>query len=574
MPNVIESYLVSLGFQVEKGELRKFEDGIKAASRFVEKNTSGIIKQVAGWQTAIVGGFAAIATSVIGFGDHVADQDQKFRLFALRMFMTQESAKKLSIGLNALGASLEEVAWDPELHARFLTLIADQTKLQAQLGPDFAQNMRSIRDVRFELTRLQVAAQYLGMKLVSDIFKSFGFTIDDVLGKLREMSAWVQEHLPDISSGISSTLVPVLNDAWSVLKHVGVALQESAVAFINLTGALTGDSSIQDTVFKFENMSKAIQDLSGVFRDFADYFTDALQEMNHLVNALSFALTGKFSAAVGELKAFRDIESRGAPNTLDLFHMGTPNPAYQRGPGLLGAPSGPLASSVIAAARQAGIDPRYALGVATQESGIRETDANGRVITSKTGAQGVMQLMPGTARDLGVNPLDAQQNISGGVQYLAQMFAKYHDWKLALAAYNAGPGAVDKALRSPRGLASLPAETQDYISKVMGIASRSNVGQDIQESVNAATPPKPGLFSSDDFVRTMAAGARGSAAAAGGGEGASPDVAQNITVGPVNVTVAQTNANPHEIGNEVQHGITRFLRKQTQLDLAQLNPVY
>ena len=124
---------------------------------------------------------------------------------------------------------------------------------------------------------------------------------------------------------------------------------------------------------------------------------------------------------------------------------------------------------VIQEANRQGVDPRLAVHVLYKETGNLKDPENAR---SKAGALGVMQLMPGTAKELGVNPLDPMENIQGGISYLKKMYAKYQDPSLAAAAYNAGPGRVDRALKSEGGLGNLPRETRNYM---VGLASGGEV---------------------------------------------------------------------------------------------------
>lgn len=84
---------------------------------------------------------------------------------------------------------------------------------------------------------------------------------------------------------------------------------------------------------------------------------------------------------------------------------------------------------------------------------------------SKVGAIGFAQLMPATARELGVDPHDPLQNLAGGARYLKLQYDRFGDWSLALAAYNAGPTRVARLGRIPR-----IRETQDYVRKVLARA--------------------------------------------------------------------------------------------------------
>lgn len=126
-------------------------------------------------------------------------------------------------------------------------------------------------------------------------------------------------------------------------------------------------------------------------------------------------------------------------------------------PAFRGSYRGEYLDHARAAARRHGIPEDLFLRLVQQESGWNPH------AVSHAGARGLAQLMPDTARLLGVNPDDPLQNLDGGARYLRMMHDRFGDWRLALAAYNAGPGAVEEHGGIPPFR-----ETRDYVRSILG----------------------------------------------------------------------------------------------------------
>jgi len=138
--------------------------------------------------------------------------------------------------------------------------------------------------------------------------------------------------------------------------------------------------------------------------------------------------------------------------------------------------STPYAPEIDAAAAKYSVDPALLRGLIRQESNFNAG------ATSPAGARGLTQLMPGTAAALGVDPSVPAQAIEGGAKYLRQQLDRFgNDPAKALAAYNAGPGAVQRYGGVPPY-----AETQNYVRKVMGYAAEYRQAAPASASAAAA----------------------------------------------------------------------------------------
>jgi len=181
------------------------------------------------------------------------------------------------------------------------------------------------------------------------------------------------------------------------------------------------------------------------------------------MRARALAAASLLVAIAGSASADSDIDRRIAALRALLGTSGGAAPPAPPEPGCAPARARAGADAAAAVARLRAIldaSLRYAVSADLIRSVIRHESAGDPAAVSPKGAMGLMQLMPGTARELGVGcAFDPRQNVLGGTRYLRALRDRFGSWPGALAAYHAGPARAESG--------RLPAETRRYVARVL-----------------------------------------------------------------------------------------------------------
>lgn len=300
--NVLQEYLVSLGWKIDQPGLQKFQDALRKATELVERATVGTPFGMASMfvkaGAVITGVLAGIASGVVGVANSVAQGDMDMQLFARRMFMGTDAARQLKYATDALGYSLEEIVWGPkELQERFRELISVEKEMTQRLGPDFEIQARRIRDIRFEFTKLDVELKFFAMTLTRDLSKALFGDENAILTRLQNWNRWFIENMPRLSQELAGHLAPIMRDVGEVLQHIGHMLEVAATAAMRFIGILSDDKQLKNGALTIDNIGRSIEHVaSALAQTFAKL--DAIASWFDAHPNLARALLG---AAVGGL---------------------------------------------------------------------------------------------------------------------------------------------------------------------------------------------------------------------------------------------------------------------------------
>lgn len=370
----IKSYLVKLGFAVDKGEASKFSEAIKKSATDAERFAKDLTKSFAAAGLAVVGTLAAVGVGLVDLFASSANADLKFQILGRRMLTTTSVAREMSIALDAMGVSLEDIiGGPPELGQRYTRLIAYQQGLEkALLGPNFEESMYKIRMVEEEFTKAKIAAQYLGMAITDEVVERLTGThsLDDAL---KEIDAYLTpEKIKSYADAITNVLVPGLEKMGKALEwifskqHIDLVINASGDAWDRI-----------NMLYNFlKDPDKALMGSGGIW-DTDKGFWNNMQFMNKQGPGFTWNPQGEDSI----------FKSFGASDRKQLINK------------------------IVQMAHAAGVDPNALLTIGQMESGLNPNAPMGGA-----GEIGMFQVKPKTGAGYGFNNLNnLDQNIGAAI---------------------------------------------------------------------------------------------------------------------------------------------------------------
>lgn len=210
--NVINEYLVSLGFTVNQSQVKRFKSEITELTQLSNQLNTSLIGTIGKLSLAVVSGLAVATAGIATYVESIAKADIQTELWARRMWITKEEARSLQNTLKALGREWDEIydiAANRELREQFLSLRREARYTEAPQELD--GYLKKLREVNFEFSRLRQLFIAGGRWIAYYILGDMDVTITDLLQKLRTFNDYVRDNLPNITRKIATFLKDILS---------------------------------------------------------------------------------------------------------------------------------------------------------------------------------------------------------------------------------------------------------------------------------------------------------------------------------------------------------------------------
>lgn len=235
--NILEEYLVSLGFKVDMMAFSQFQSTMNQADRAVQSASLNMSKAFTTAAGMIVSAIAGITVASASMLHELGKADLAYQKYGLRMYLTNQSAKELKTTLDALGESIEDAAFIPELRSQFEALY-QQGRMMAPPG-DYAEYMRKIQAISFEFKRMRLEVTYATQWIGYYLMKHLGGTINSIHEALKKFNDYITKNMPVWTEKVASALASVVNIGrslvWLFTRELPGGLKVFQVALAALT---------------------------------------------------------------------------------------------------------------------------------------------------------------------------------------------------------------------------------------------------------------------------------------------------------------------------------------------------
>jgi muramidase (phage lysozyme) len=214
--NVIKSYLIKLGADVNVSSFDKFKTFLKDAENAIKKSAGVTTSLVFAGASSVAAALVLINEAIAKNINKVAQADMQYQLLAQKMFMNVNAAKAYSIATDAIGHSLHEIAWNAELKHQYFMLVKDVNDLK--VPPEAKDMFKGVRAIDFEIKRIKTMIG-LGMEhIAAEILKINGGDLKSFYKWLHEFADWIKENIPEWSKKIAHFLNPFIIMLQSIYK--------------------------------------------------------------------------------------------------------------------------------------------------------------------------------------------------------------------------------------------------------------------------------------------------------------------------------------------------------------------
>lgn len=270
---MIKEYLVGLGVKIDKPGFAEFDSTINKTTDTISKATGGWGKNFMAASAIVATAIAGVTSAAAGLMTSVAKQDLAMDKYARSMMVSKSAAVEMKQAIDALGESVQDIQLNPELFARYRSLVADGRNMK--VGGDYSQTMKDFRGLIFEFTRLKQEAGYALQWTGYYLMKYLSKPLEDGKKKFQNINESIIKTMSVWTEKVARTMVYIINigrSFWSFIKAIGKSLYELWDVFPRgvkiATAALTGFYML----LKASPMGRMITLVSTLFLLIDDYF--------------------------------------------------------------------------------------------------------------------------------------------------------------------------------------------------------------------------------------------------------------------------------------------------------------